>query len=68
MTYKSTRIFVKVTNENLSAFPEMTRNHEFYGPKKVDNDVKERLEVERIDIEREKREKEYVAFCLYIGK
>ena len=30
-----TQIFEKVANENLSAFPETTPNHGFYGTKKV---------------------------------
>lgn len=64
MKYKSTQILEKVHDENLSASPEMTPSHGFYGTKKVHKDVKERTEQK---VEKEKREKEYVTFYLYIG-
>ena len=42
--YIYTRTFKKVAAENVSALREMTPNHRFYGPGKVQHDKREKKE------------------------
>lgn len=57
----STRILEKAVDEKLSALSEETLNHGFYGPGKVQNDVRERRKEKEGD---ERRKKDYATFCL----